>query len=313
MDLNLVRTFVAIYEHRSLTAAANELFVSQPAVSQALARLRHDLDDPLFTRVGRFVEPSPLAQEVYAEFRAALLRIDRVVDSIHGFNPAHSDRRFRLALSELGEIGYFPAILSAVRAVAPSVSLEVIPLAVDRLPDWLSRGTVDLAVTSSPVAGLFEKMTLRGLRYAALVSQDHRLTRHPLALDAYTAAAHVCVAGDSGAPMIQAALARAGHHISPEVIVNHFAALPPLVASSDLVATVPVNLGAEWLSNWPVQMLQLPFTVDPVEIRLYTRATSQHSAAVAWLRDTVFQALRDLPDDFAAITGGAPRARPSAP
>ena len=88
MDLNLLRSFVAIYETRSLTAAADGLYVTQPAVSQALGRLRRELDDSLFQRVGRTMEPSELARSLYPDFRDALARIDRTLDSVHGFDPS---------------------------------------------------------------------------------------------------------------------------------------------------------------------------------------------------------------------------------
>ena len=95
MDLNLLRSFVAIYETRSLTAAAEGLYVTQPAVSQALVRLRRELGDPLFRRVGRTMEPSELASSLYPDFRDALARIDRTLDAVHGFDPSSFDRVFR--------------------------------------------------------------------------------------------------------------------------------------------------------------------------------------------------------------------------
>ena len=88
VDLNLIRSFVAIYETRSLTAAAARLYVTQPAVSQALARLRRDLNDPLFRREGRMMEPSPLAVSLFPGFRDAIAGIDRTIDGVVGFDPA---------------------------------------------------------------------------------------------------------------------------------------------------------------------------------------------------------------------------------
>ncbi|UUT34855.1 LysR family transcriptional regulator [Microbacterium elymi] len=150
MDLNLVRVFVAIYETRSLTTAAGRLFVTQPAVSQALGRLRRELDDPLFERNGRQMEPTALAAGLFPGFREAIAGIDRTLDAVHGFEPAQSQKLFRIALSELGEIGWMPAILAAVRAQAPGMRIEAVPMDAAALPDWLARGVVDLAVTPSP-------------------------------------------------------------------------------------------------------------------------------------------------------------------
>ena len=166
MDLNLVRVFVAVYEARSLTTAAARLYVTQPAVSQALARLRRELDDPLFQREGRAMRPTPLADTVFPGFRDAVAGIDRTIDAVHAFDPSQSHRLFRVALSELGEIGWLPAILSAIRPRAPHMRLEVVALEVEALPEWLSRGTVDLAVSTAHGPGAFERRVLKSQEYA---------------------------------------------------------------------------------------------------------------------------------------------------
>lgn len=302
MDLNLVRVFVTVYETRSLTASAARLFVTQPAISQALARLRRDLDDPLFRRVGRVMEPTPLADAVFPELRDALAVIQRTVDTVHGFDAAGSDKRFRIALSELGEIGYFAAMYRAVRALAPHVRLEVVPLEVGELAERLSRGTVDLAITSSPVVGGFERTVLKSQGYAALMSAQHPLARADLTFSAYLSAAHVAVVGDSGRPNLQAALARRGAALDPDVSVNRFASLPPLLATSpDLVATVPDTIGEGWATAWPLVVRRLPFEMERVDVSLYRRSSTQQTAALDWLYATVSRALRGTHGEFAAI------------
>ena len=222
VDLNLIRSFVAIYETRSLTAAAARLYVTQPAVSQALARLRRDLNDPLFRRVGREMQPSPLAVSIFPGFRDAIAGIDRTIDGVAGFDPAASTRRSRIALSELGEIGYFPAIFRAVRASAPHLRIESVPLDVHALPEWLSQGTIDLAVTSSPVAGGFPHTVLKSQAYAVLMSRDHRFAdaAHGVTLEDYVAADQVIVSGDSGLPRLESALRRAGAALRSDVVLE---------------------------------------------------------------------------------------------
>jgi DNA-binding transcriptional LysR family regulator len=305
VDLNLLRSFVAIYETGNLTAAAARLYVTQPAVSQALTRLRRDLDDPLFRRAGRVMEPSPLASALYPELREALLRIDRTLDAVHGFDPRTSERGFRIAMSELGEIGYFPSIFDRVRAAAPRVELEVVALDVRKLPEWLSRGVVDVAVTSSPVEGAFEHTVLKSQRYATLMSVRHPLAVIGVSLEAYLRADHVVVAGDSGRPNIQVALRRLGADVNAPASVNHFASLPPLLsARSDLIATVPDTIAAGWASSWPLAVRDLPFAVASVDVSLLKRTTTQHVAALDWFYETVRGALVGRHGEFAAIRAG---------
>ncbi|MGO1884932.1 MAG: LysR family transcriptional regulator [Citricoccus sp.] len=305
MDLNLVRTFVAVHETRNLTVAAARLYVSQPAVSQALAKLRRALGDPLFERTGRTMEPTPLAQSVYPGFRDSLVAVDRALDAVHTFDPRTSEHRFRVAMSELGEIGYFPALFSAVRTQAPGVSVDVVPLDLDRLPGWLGRGTVDLAVTSLPLTGSFEHEVLKFEGYVALMGRGHPLATQGADLPGYLQAHHAVVSGDSGRPTLEAALRRVGASITPAATVNHFASLPPLLATrDDLIATVPVSIAAGWATSWPLAMRELPFELVGAEVSLLKRTTAQHAAALDWFYRTALRALRGEPGEFSAI--GAP-------
>jgi DNA-binding transcriptional LysR family regulator len=306
MDLNLVGVFVAVYETRSLTAAAARLYVTQPAVSQALGRLRREFDDPLFVREGRTMEPTPLAASIFPGFREAVSAIDRTVDGVHRFDPSRSHKHFRIALSELGEIGWMPAILRAVRAEAPGMSIEAVPMDVEALPEWLGRGIVDLAVTPSPVAGRFEQVVLKSQGYGVAMSERNPLAGAAPTLEQYVAAPHVAVAGDSGTPNIAAALGRAGVVIEPQVRVNHFTSLPLLLAGDDhLVATVPDTIAEGWARTWPVRVLPLPFEMPPVDVRLYRRATTQQTAALDWLYRTVARAVQGSSGQFFVIHGDA--------
>ncbi|MBN9192908.1 LysR family transcriptional regulator [Microbacterium sp.] len=306
MDLNLVAVFVAVYETRSLTAAGRRLYVTQPAVSQALGRLRREFDDPLFVRAGRLMEPTPLAASMFPGFREAVASIDRTVDAVHRFDPSRSHKHFRIALSELGEIGWMPAILRAVRSEAPGMSIEVVPMDVDALPEWLGRGVVDLAVTPSPVAGSFAQVVLKSQGYGVAMSARNPLAVGPVSLDAYLAAPHVAVAGDSGSPNIAAALARIGVAIEPRVRVNHFTSLPLLLAGDDeLVATVPDTIAEGWAKTWPVAVRPLPFEMPPVDVRLYRRATTQQPAALDWLYRVVARAIQGSSGQFFVIHGDA--------
>ncbi len=304
MDLNLIRVFVAIAETRSLTAAASRLYVTQPAVSQGLARLRRELDDPLFSRHGRVMVPSPLAESVYPGFRDAVAGIDRTLDGVHRFDPADSERVFRIALSELGEIGWLPAIAAAVRRRAPRMRMEVVPMDVARLPEWLGRGTVDLAITPSAVPGSFERVLLKTQAYGVVLSSRHALAHAELTLDDYAAAAHAVVDGDSGGPAVESALRHLGVERTVRIALRQFASLPPLLAGDrELLATMPDTVAQGWTNGWGLVVRPLPFELSPVEVRLYKRSTTQHAAALDWLFHTVAGAVRDSSGQFQVIHG----------
>lgn len=308
VDLNLVRVFVAVFESRSLTVAASRLFVTQPAVSQSLARLRRELDDPLFEREGRVMRPTPLAESLFPAFQASLAGIDRALAGVRGFDPGDSQRVFRLALSELGEIGWLPAIVRAVRAEAPGARVEVAALDLAALPDWLARGTIDLAITADTVVGGIEGVAIKTEAYGVLCSMRHPRAATGFDLGAYRDAAHVALASDSGAPVLAEAQARAGVRGDPRVALRHVATLPALLAENDdLVATIPGSIAAGFVDSWPLVTHPLPFEMAPVELRLHRRATTQHAAALDWFHDTVAGAVRGSPERFGVLRGEAGR------
>jgi DNA-binding transcriptional LysR family regulator len=126
IDLNLVRVFVTIYETKSVTAAAERLFLTQPSVSYALARLRIALQDPLFVRGADGMTPTMCGELTYKKFSEAIASIDSAVELTKRFDPNTSSQRFRLAMSDIGELIFLPPILRLLQREAPNVELEVV-------------------------------------------------------------------------------------------------------------------------------------------------------------------------------------------
>nr|WP_281369364.1 LysR family transcriptional regulator [Leifsonia shinshuensis] len=301
----MIRVMVAVYETRSLTMAGERLFVTQSAISQALGRLRNQFDDALFVRVGREMQPTPLADSVFVDFRAALARVEQALDSVHGFQPSDSERVFRIALSELGEIGWLPAIHAAVRAEAPRARVDVVPLETDRLAEWLDRGSVDLAVTPSDLPLEYERSPVKQENYRVLMSATNRLADGDMTIERYQHAVHAAVTSDSGAHLLEAAQRHAGAAIIPRVTVQHFATLPRLIAESDeLVVTIPTAIAMGWASTWPIVIKKLPFEMAPIELNLYRRRTTQGTGALNWFYSTVARAIQGSAGEFSAIRVG---------
>src|ERR1700761_7596420 len=123
IDLNLIRTFVAIYETQSVSGAAKRLNITQPSVSYSLNRLRDLLNEPLFTRTRDGMVPTFNATQLFNAFKGALDSIDSAISATRSFDPSQSDRTFRLALSDLGELYFLSILVREFQAVAPSVGL----------------------------------------------------------------------------------------------------------------------------------------------------------------------------------------------
>ncbi|WP_417564730.1 LysR family transcriptional regulator [Microbacterium sp.] len=289
MDLNLLRTFMAVYEARSLTGAASALHVTQSAVSQAMARLRRDVADELFYRSGRKMLPTPFAEELFPVIRDALGRIENAV-SAQTFNPSVSSRRFRIALSELGEMHWLAGIVERVSAAGPRLGVDVVQLDPVGMADTLARGVVDVAINSAIVPGGFQTWTLKREKYVVVMSESNPLAAAELDLDTYRAAAHAVVTGESGHSNIELAARSFGGTREPVAVMNHFAALPPLLCSTNLIATMPHSLAVWWAQEWPLALRDLPFPFDPVQVRLYMRSAHQEASSLLWFRDIVLAA-----------------------
>jgi len=299
VDLNLLKVFVAVYETGTVTAAAERLFVTQSAVSQAITRLRRELGDQLFAREGRVMRATPAAETLYPRFHAALSNVEAAVSGLRDFDPTTAQHRFRFALSELGEVGFLPVILRTLAATAPGVSVEVVPLDVRALPEWLANGRVDLAIASTPPPGDFTGPILKSEKYVVLMSTAHPLAkRKSLSREALLTARHLMTTSDSAAPGVGVALESAGLRLTPDLVVGHTSALPGLLHAGPWVTIVPSSLAESWMPTWPLTTRPLPVDLAPIDVRLYSRSTSQESAALNWFQQAVVTAVRSAPRQF---------------
>src|SRR5690348_12356480 len=149
-DLNLLPVLVAIHEHGSVTAAAQHLGISQPAVSTALAKSRHQYGDPLFHRSGHGMQATVRMRALIQPLRDALLRMDDTFVAETAFNPRTTQRTFTFAMSDLGEMVFMPQILQRIRKLAPRGSVRSVAASVPQIARGLENGEIDLAVGYFP-------------------------------------------------------------------------------------------------------------------------------------------------------------------
>lgn len=300
IDLNLIRVFVVVYECRSLTVAAHQLFVTQSAVSQSLGRLRKHFGDPLFERAGRRMEPTPVAQDAYRDMRAAVDSIDTALGRVHRFDPSTSDKVFRIALSELGEVGWMGNILAEVRRTAPLIRIESVSLDQAQLVDWLERGVVDVAVAPADLSGGFVRTRVKDQSYAVVMSREN--SEEALTLERFTELPQIVVTGDSGSELLASAERQAGVFRHPAATVERFAALPSLLRSNPgHIAVIPRPIAEGWAHVWDLEAHDLPFEVPPVRLHVCRRSTSQSQSALDWFYRTVIRAVVATPADFGSI------------
>ncbi|MEV6335715.1 LysR family transcriptional regulator [Nocardia vinacea] len=295
-DLNLVRTFVLLYETRSVTAAADLLGVTQPTVSYGLGKLRRRLRDELFVRGPGGLVPSAEAERLYPPLRAAIAGVDETLSAATEFDPTRP-AHFALGLSDLGEVTVLPLVLAELAVRAPQVTLQVEAFDVDTATDRLARGEVD-AMVASPIldSPRLTRTPLFSEGYAGLVAARHPRLRGATPTQAeLERERHIVVEGVTGHPGPRKALRE--HHLEDRVAVRvtRFATLPYVVQDSELVAIVPERVAHALARTHPVRVFTLPWPIEPVEVAAYTRRAPGRAAAQGWFLDVVRAALQNLP------------------
>lgn len=299
-DLNLLLAFEALMLERSVTRAARRVNLSQPAMSNALARLRRTFDDPLLVRTHEGMKPTPAAQSLMAPVLAALSGLRAALEEKPSFDPAASRRTFHLLSNDYAEILLFAPMLKGLRATAPGVTLRI-----DRqrslfqppAPSSLAESH-DLAVgffpdTLSLDATLHSEL-LWEEKNVCIASRSHPSIRGRLTLKQYAAASHAAVFYKSeGLGVIDAILSQRGHARQVGMFVPHFATVPFVVAASDLVATVPERLALKLAPTLKLQVLPVPVALPPFRLTMLWHGRSDFDPAHNWLRRLLANAAKD--------------------
>lgn len=285
IDLNLLRVMQVVDQEGSVTRAAQLLGLSQPAISNSLARLRRALGDQLFVRSTHGMEATPRARRVLNALDLAMGLIRQGLRDGSDFDPASAEEEFNLLISDLGEMVYLPALMAHLQAHAPRCRVRIRQLARGGYAEALEAGLADLAVGYLP----HPRSSLRSRRlfsdgFVCMVRAGHPVLEGPLTLERYAALSHVVVSrGGVREGIITNALAALGVERRIALIVPHFAAAPGVVAASDLAVTVPSGL-VEVTASAGIVGITLPFEVPRVQIALYWHERLQEDAACRWLR-----------------------------
>jgi DNA-binding transcriptional LysR family regulator len=288
LDLNLLRVLVAIDDKRSVSAAAIQLQRSQPSVSSALGKLRTFFADPLFVRSGNTMQPTPRAIEIMAPVRGVLSRIGMEIVAAPTFEPASSHRPIVLALSDVGEVVFLPAILEEMRRTAPETSLRSVSLPADEVASGLEAGTIDLALGYFPNLKRhnFFQQVLFSDSFTCLIRADHPVKSPRLSQKQFMQLDHAVVRAESRTEeVIERFLARRRIQRRVRLTTPHFASVPPIVEQSDLVVTVPVPL-ARYFSTVSarIRVVRPPFDPPRIDLKQIWHRKFHHDARNRWLR-----------------------------
>jgi DNA-binding transcriptional LysR family regulator len=293
LDLNLLRVFDAVLQERTVTAAAARLGLTQPAVSNALARLRGLLADPLFVRTASGMEATPFARGIAEPVRQALALIETALAHGAGFDPATATRAFRFYMSDLGQVEFLPPLVERVQRLAPGVHLEAVAVPIEDIADALGSGALDIAVGFLP--GLGPPVARRALfrdPYLCLMRADHPIER--LTKKKFLEASHALVTYRAGGHrVIEEALERAGVARRIALRVPHFTVMPMVLERTDLILTLPARVARVYESRGSFKSLPPPVPIPAAEVAVHWHQRFDGDAGNRWLREQVIELFSD--------------------
>lgn len=293
LDLNLLRVLDAILAEGNLTRAAQRLALSQPAMSNALSRLREALGDPLFVRTGKGMAPTPRARQLAGPVRQALDLVHNALRPDTAFDYRASTRSFALAVEDYGEVVLLPRLVENLLQAAPGIQLRVRAERGAALREELRTGGVDLVVDYFPLRD--PEVHNRRLLEDELVSLVRR--DHPglgegaaLSLEQYTRLSHVVLDRRAGAgPVVDRMLRAAGLRRHIALRVPHFLSMPLVVQASDLICTLPRRMAQVYAGRFGLRLLRPPLDLPPVTVYLAWHRSGDADPGQRWMREGVLE------------------------
>ena len=297
LDLNLLVGFEALLIERNVSHAASRVHLSQPAMSNLLARLRKTFDDPLFERTGQRMLPTARARELATPVGAALNAIRQAIGERPSFNPATAEVRYTIATTDYAEATVLPHLLPILKRAAPRVTLQIkrlkgiFDLPVAELELWdFALGFFPLPLP--PGAGI-NGTGLFNDRFVGMLRRRHPMRNRKLTLRRFLSLEHIRVNySEEGPGLIGDAIQKLGHRRKVGLIVPHLLTVPFLAAQSEMLGIVPLRLARAVSRSLELRIIELPLKISPLSISLVWHERHQHNAAHRWLREFVPQNTR---------------------
>jgi len=295
VDLNLLVAFDALIAERNVTRAAHRLGLSQPAMSNALRRLRSLLKDELLVRTAVGMQPTPRALAVADATRQVLRQVTAMLEDDVTFAAGTTARRFSLRMSDLLETLLLPALLAALKQQAPAVGLDVVHLSPEQTVAAIEADSIDFAVST----GLPRSRTLRSQhlfddRMVCVMRAGHPLARRRLCLDGFLQARHVRVSiSATDTRFVDNVLTSMRRSRDVALNIQHWMVLPQILAGTDLISVMSEKL-ASMLPGKGMIARDLPFASPPIAWQTYWHRRYDNSAPHVWLRSTLARAADGL-------------------
>lgn len=295
LDLNVLVVFAAMLQHQSVTRAGQALNLSQPAMSAALAKMRVQLGDPLFVRTGHGMRPTPRALQL-AEPVHKLLDIVRLdVLQQPPFDPSTARRIFTIITPDIGETVFLPKMLAYAQQHAPHIAIRSMAISSEGAGEALEVGKADLAIGYFPdlaKAGFFQQRLFKN-SFVSIVRANHPRIRDELTMEMFMAEAHAIVRPAGRTHLFERYLDAKHIKLDVRVELSHFASLLTIISSSDLVATVPRDIGHVFATLAKIRLVDPPLQPPSFHLMQHWHSIVNADPANIWLRHMVKSLFND--------------------
>ncbi|OLS62765.1 LysR family transcriptional regulator [Pseudomonas putida] len=288
VDLNLFIVFDAIYTEANLTRAGQIVGITQPAVSNALARLRETFNDPLFVRTAQGMVPTPMAQNIIGPVRNALSLLRVSVQESRIFNPLQANKTFRISMTDLTEAVILPPLFQRLRRLAPAVVIESFLCKRRETTKELAAGRLDFAVDAPlNTDPQVRHVKLMQDQYVCALRQGHPMAKDKISLDEYMGMTHIHISSRrNGLGYVDLALGKMGLQRRIALRSQHYLMASQVLQQTDMVMTVPERFARRHQLNY----VRLPVNdVPPLETHLYWHESTDQDPANRWMREQMIE------------------------
>lgn len=289
IDLNLLTVLMVLFRERSVSRAAEKLYLGQPAVSGALARLRDMFNDPLFIRTAQGMEPTPRAQTLVLALTPLLEEMQQVLFQPPNFVAATAQYSFRIGMADWVEMWLMPALMADLKQQAPGITLNVVATDPFQDSDALEQDRIDLAISAAPSGPKWlRREVLTKMRFCTLWHPGQLNLPTPLPLANYIANDHLLVSyRGANTSAIDEQLTLHGLQRMVRYTSPHFATLPLILQRSPALATVPEGLGKIWSQDYGLKHSELPLDLSPFEVAMLWHHKRSQDPALLWLMERI--------------------------
>lgn len=295
IDLNLLVVFDALMQERSVTRAGRRVGLTQPAVSQALSRLRQLVKDDLFLRGPKGMRPTPRALELAGPVREALAQVERALEPV-AFNPATATNSFRLAMADYAASLILPPLAHRLEHEAPAVDIRV------RINDnvsalgLLDRNEIDFAIgyhTEWPER--FDGQVLFRETYVCVMRRGHPLAQERITLEEFASARHLLITLTGEATgFVDRLLRKRGLTRRIAMTANQFLVAPLIIQNSDMIMTLALRTAERFAEVNNLHIVPVPLEPDPIDLTmLWHKELSRHPAH-EWMRSLLVEICRNV-------------------